>query len=183
MGLIYKESYFPTTEMIVSIIVAVAENNAIGKDNQLPWHLPDELKLFKKRTLGHPIIMGRKTFESIGRPLPGRTSIVVTRTPTWTPPEGVQVAISLEDALRQAAETATDEAFVIGGGQLYSQALPLTDKIYLTRVACRPEADTFFGPLPIEEWEEVEREHHPADTKHAFAYEVLTLLRRRSTRP
>lgn len=175
---------------LLSLIVAVAENGVIGRENQLPWHLPNDLKHFKALTLGKPVIMGRKTWESIGRPLPGRTNIVVTRSADWRA-EGAVVVHSLEAAIeagREAlefsasgpgvqAETAP-ELIVMGGGELYRQALPLADRIYLTRVAAAPEGDAWFPELSPVEWSLESDSPHEADERHAFGYCFQTLQRR-----
>lgn len=128
---------------LISIIAALAENRAIGKDNKLLFHIPEDLKHFKKITLGHPIIMGRKTYESIGRLLPERTNIIVTRNPSYKVPGGF-VFDSLKKALNYAQKQEKEEVFIIGGGEIYRQTLPLTDKLYLTVVRGKYEADTFF---------------------------------------
>lgn len=128
--------------MLVSIIVAVAENGVIGKDNQLIWRLPDDLKRFKKLTTSHPIIMGRKTFDSIGKPLPGRTSIVVTRNQDFKM-DGIVIVHSFEEALKEAGKLDTNEVFVIGGGELYKMALSVADRLYITEVKTTIEGDTF----------------------------------------
>lgn len=145
----------------IAIIVAVASNNVIGKDNELPWHLPEDLKWFKRQTLGKPILMGRKTFESLGRLLPGRTHIVISRNPLFQP-EGAHVVPSLEKAIELGSAFAdkdgVDEIMVIGGGEIYSQAIPMADKIYRTLVDLEPEGDTFFPELGSE-W--VIKEQHP----------------------
>ena len=133
--------------MKVALIVAVSENNVIGRDNQLPWHLPEDLQYFKSVTMGKPILMGRKTYDSIGRPLPGRANIVITRDPNWTA-EGVIVVNSLEDAMAEGAQacnaTESDEIMVIGGAQIYRDCLPIADKLYLTKVDAEIEGDAFF---------------------------------------
>lgn len=143
---------------ILSLAVAVAENGVIGRNNALPWHLPDDLKWFKRVTLGKPIIMGRKTFESIGRPLPGRPNIVVTGTPDWTA-EGVHVAHGLKDAvaLGETLKGPDDEIVVIGGARLFAESLECADRLYLTEVHMRPEGDVFFPPFDRSRWEELER--------------------------
>jgi dihydrofolate reductase len=135
--------------MILSIIVAVAENQVIGHNNQLLWHISEDLKRFKSLTLGHHIIMGRKTFESIGRPLPGRTNIVITRRADFGV-EGCLTAHSLQEAI--ALAESDSEAFVIGGGEIYSQAIPLAQRIYLTRVHAGYAGDTIFPELNMAEW-------------------------------
>ncbi len=141
--------------MILSVIVAVAQNGAIGCHNKLLWHISEDLQRFKRLTMGCPIIMGRKTFESIGRPLPGRRNVVITRNSAYTA-EGIEVVHSLEQALQGVEESA--EVFVIGGGEIYREALPLAQRLYLTRVAQSPEGDTFFPEILQEEWREVARE-------------------------
>lgn len=161
--------------MKLSLIVAAAQNNVIGRNNQLPWHLPQDLKYFKSVTLGKPIIMGRKTFDSIGKPLPGRTNIVITRQSDWQH-GGVLVAASVPDAialaaqLRNAQGQAVDEVMVIGGAEIYRGALPLADRVYLTRVHADVEGDAFFAELPIAEWKLVSEVAGDADAnlRHSF---------------
>jgi dihydrofolate reductase len=144
--------------MKLAIIVAVANNGVIGLNNQLPWHLPQDLKYFKAQTLGKPIIMGRKTYESIGRPLPGRINIVVTRSREWLAPEGVQVAHSFSEACLvaeraiAASENNIGEAMVIGGSEMYLAALEQACRIYLTRIEADIEGDAFFEDLSAEKW-------------------------------
>ncbi len=165
--------------MILSLIVAAAENGVIGKDNQLLWRLPDDLKRFKQLTLGHPIIMGRKTYESIGKPLPGRTSIVITRSRGYAA-EGVFVVDSLEKAVDMSREQEAEEAFVIGGGEIYRQALTknLADKIYLTLVHTEIEGDTFFQIPNENDWTTVSQINHPADERHNYAFQFVDLTRK-----
>lgn len=143
--------------MKLAIIVAAAKNGVIGSNNQLPWHLPQDLKYFKSVTLGKPVIMGRKTYESIGRPLPGRTNIVVTRSKDWVA-DNVIVTNNLEQALLEAKKiladsSVSDEAMVIGGAEIYRAALPFADRVYLTRINAMPEGDAFFDALSEAEWE------------------------------
>lgn len=139
--------------MIKSIIVAVAENLAIGYEGQMLWHLKKDLKYFKETTTGHPVIMGRKTWESIGRPLPGRLNIVVSRSIEAT--EGAVCAKSLEEAIQTASGTGCQECFIMGGAQIYSQAMPLADRLYITEIHSIPEkADTFFPDFDHKEWKE-----------------------------
>ena len=159
---------------MLSIIVARAENGVIGRENKLPWRLSNDLRFFKKVTLGKPVIMGRKTFESIGRPLPGRTNIVVTRNRDWSA-EGVKVTHSLEEAVAIAHEDKT-EIMVIGGEELYKRALGMADKIYLTLVKANVEGDASF-PVLLANWEEIERVSHPADEKNDFAHDFLIYQR------
>jgi dihydrofolate reductase len=144
--------------MRLAAIVAMASNRCIGKDNTLPWRLPADLKRFKQLTLGHTLVMGRKTYESIGRPLPGRTMVVLTRQRDYAP-EGVQVAHSLEQALEQARG---DEVFIAGGADLYQQTLERIRRLYLTRIERDYAGDTFFPEVDLSGWRLVEEEHHPA---------------------
>lgn len=162
--------------MQISIIVATAQNGVIGRDNQLIWHLPDDLKQFKRLTTGHPIIMGRKTFESIGKPLPNRTSIVITRSPSWSF-EGVMVVHALADAMEVARKTGTDEAFIIGGAEIYRQTLPIADKIYLTQIKADFEGDAYFEIPNAIDWQEISRIHHATDAKHTIAFDFVELKR------
>lgn len=156
------------------MIVAAAENNAIGKDNKLPWHLPDDLKHFKNTTKGHHIIMGRKTFESNGRPLPKRTNVIITRDKNFTA-EGCIIAHSLEEALEIAEND--QESFIIGGGTIYKKAMPFADRIYLTRVHTEIEGDTFFPEIDQKEWEVKSREYHQKDEKHNYPFSIIVLER------
>jgi dihydrofolate reductase len=163
--------------MIVSLIAAVAENGVIGRNGELPWRLSADLKRFKALTMGHPIIMGRRTWDSIGRPLPGRTSIVVTRQTRWsTPYAEVRVVHDISEALKAAAVApgGDGEAFVIGGGELYSAALPHAQRLYLTRVLSPVEGDATFPPYNESEWRLLTSENHAADDKNDYAhsYEV-----------
>jgi dihydrofolate reductase len=142
----------------VTILAAVARNGVIGVDGGLPWHLPDDLRRFKEATLGHVLVMGRRTYESIGRPLPGRTTVVVTRSVDWRPKEEhVLVAHRVPEALALAAEV-DDEVFVVGGAQIYEEALPVADRLELTLVDQEPAGDTLFPAVDWSEWREVRRE-------------------------
>ena len=160
--------------MIISAIVATAKNNVIGKDNNIPWYLPADLKYFKKTTLGHHIIMGRKSFVSIGRPLPKRTNIIITRDPFYIA-SGCIVTHSIEEALQIANENGEEEAFIIGGGQIYEQAFSLLDKIYLTEVDLDVKGEIYFPKINETEWKEIKRETHAPDEKneHAYVFRVL----------
>lgn len=155
--------------MTISLVVAAANNNAIGKDGKMPWHLPADMKHFKNITWGLPVIMGRKTFESIGKVLPGRKNIVITRQAGWEA-EGVVVVKKVEDAFFVAAETDAKEAMVIGGGEIYKQLFDKARRIYLTRVDAEPEGDTFFPVLRVEEWHLMNQQKHEADEKNAYNY-------------
>lgn len=162
---------------VVSIIAALGEDRALGKDNRLLWHIPEDLKRFKRLTLGHPCVMGRKTFESIvatlGKPLPGRANIVVTRDQSWTH-EGAIAAHSLEEALEKAKALEAAEVFVIGGAQVYEQALPFTDRLHLTIIGAAKEADTFFPDY--EAWF-TRRTHEEHGSHEGLAYRFVTLER------
>ena len=160
--------------MTISLVVAAAENNAIGKNNQLLWHLPNDLKFFKNTTWGMPVVMGRKTYESVNKPLPGRVNIVITRQAGWEA-EGTVVAKNLNEALEQAAATNCKEIFIIGGGEIYKEAITIADKIYLTRVhATFADADTFFPIIDESKWQLSFNEDFEMDVKHAFAYSFQT---------
>jgi dihydrofolate reductase len=161
--------------MILSAIVAIDKNGVIGKDDDIPWHLPADLKYFKRRTLNHHIIMGRKTFESIGRPLPKRTNIIVTRNPFFIA-SNCLVAGSLQEAIDLARNNGEDEAFIIGGGTIYEQAMPLIDRLYLTEVDTVVEnGEVFFPEVDPAVWSEVSGEAHQPDEKnpHAYTFKVL----------
>jgi dihydrofolate reductase len=157
------------------MIAAAAENNALGKDNQLLWHLPDDFKRFKQLTTGHYIIMGRKTFESFPKPLPNRTHVVITRQKDYHP-EGCIVVDSLEKAIDAVPEN--ENAYIIGGGEIYRQSLTITDKIELTKVHHSFEADTFFPEIDIMQWQLIETEYHPKDEKHAYDFTYETYIHR-----
>ncbi len=161
----------------IHAIVAIDENGAIGRQGDLLCHLPADMKHFKEVTMGHSIVMGRKTFESFPRrPLPGRQNIVITRNAGWQYP-GVTVVHSLEDAIA-AAET--DTIFIIGGAQVYEQSLPLVDVLHLTRIHARwASADAFFPAIDMDDWQEVSREHHKSDHKNAYEFDFITLKRRK----
>ena len=160
----------------LALMVAVAENEVIGRDNGLPWHLPEDLRYFRRITMGKPIVMGRKTFESIGRPLPGRTNIVVSRNNTFTPP-GVSTVTSVEEALvmarRVAAADGQDEAVIIGGAQIYKLALPQVDRLYITRVHASVAGDAWLPAIDWSLWRETSRERHGASGDNPYAYSFV----------
>ena len=166
------------TEVKLSLIVAMAENRTIGRDNELPWHLPDDLKYFKSVTMGKPIVMGRKTFDSIGRPLPGRLNIVITRDDSWEH-TGVQCAASLQQAMTLAAEYAPDtddgikEVMVIGGEQIYRAAIDLADKLYITRVQAEVEGDAFFPEYDETQWYQVSSQESVQQGDIPYFFQVL----------
>jgi len=164
----------------IAMAVAMAENRVIGRDGGLPWHLSGDLQYFKRVTMGKPMIMGRKTFESIGRPLPGRLNIVVTRDATYAT-DNVMVVHSLEQALDAARERAEadgiDEVMIIGGGQIYGDALPVTDRVYLTEVHASVDGDTVFPDLAEDQWRETAREMHPGNKAGEPGYSFVILDR------
>lgn len=167
--------------MIVSLIAALDRRRGIGKDNQLPWRLPADLKRFRELTTGHHIITGRKTYESIGKPLPGRTTIIITRNQNYSA-EGCFVVHSLNEALALARSRGEQEAFVIGGAEIYAQALPQADRLYLTFVDAEVEADAFFPAFDLQHWTEQESEKHLANEKNEFTF-TIKFLTRKSPQP
>ena len=158
--------------MIISLIVAASTNNAIGKDNKLLWHLPNDMKFFKNTTWGMPVVMGRKTFEALaGEPLPGRFNFVITRNKAWDPGrDKVQIAPDLPSAIKMAAGTDCKETFVIGGGEIYKESMSIADRIYMTRVHANLDGDTFFPVIDEASWTMTSHLDFPADEKHAYAY-------------
>jgi len=161
--------------MIVSIVVAISENHVIGKDNKLLWYLPNDLKHFKNITTGHTVIMGRKTYESVGKPLPKRRNIIITRQDITI--EGCEVVDSIEAALALCADE--EEVFIVGGAQIYKQSLHLTDTIYLTIVHKEFEGDSFFPQIAENEWKEIYREDYQSDEKNSLPYSFITYERLR----
>lgn len=160
----------------LTIIVAAGENDAIGKDNKLIWHLSDDLKRFKALTSGHNIIMGRKTFESFPKPLPNRTHVVISRQKDYQAPEGVIIVNSLENAINATRQD--NQSFVIGGGEIYKQAILLADKIEMTRVHESFDADTFFPKIDSTIWKEVSNTFHNKDENHEHSFSFITYERR-----
>jgi dihydrofolate reductase len=167
--------------LIVSIIVAMDRQGGIGKENRLPWRLSSDLKRFKELTMGHHLIMGRKTFESIGKPLPGRTMIVVSRDPEYRPADCL-TAHSVEEALDVAASAGEGEAFIGGGAEIYRSALPMADRIYLTEVEAEVGTDTFFPEFDRSRWRETKAGAQPADEKNQFATVFRVLEREKPER-
>jgi len=161
---------------MISAIVAMSLNRVIGDDNQLPWHLPADLKHFKTITSGYPILMGRKTFESIGRPLPNRTNIIITRNPAYKA-EGCIIVSTIDDAITHAKTTNSNEIFIIGGAEVYKQLLPRIERIYLTIVHETFEGDAFFPELKETEWKEVSHVRHEADESNDYDYSFVMLDR------
>ncbi len=157
---------------MISIIVAAGENNVIGRDNQLPWRMPADTRYFKSTTKGNVVVMGRKTFESLGKPLPDRMNIVISRRKSFKA-EGVHVAESLKEALKKAGEYAGKNIFIIGGGEIYRQSLALADRIHLTRIHHRFEGDTFFPELAGDKWRIVSKDDHLPDERNPHAYSFI----------
>lgn len=172
--------------MRYAIVAAMDSRHLIGQNNALPWHLPADLQHFKSLTLGKPIIMGRKTYASIGRPLPGRTSIVLSREPGLELPAGVLLAHTMADALDMAADAArglgVSEAMIVGGANIYFQSLPWVDRMYLTLVHGEFSGDAYFPAYDRRDFGVLHEEHHPADAKNPWAYSFLTLERRHDAR-
>ncbi|MDG4811810.1 type 3 dihydrofolate reductase [Hydrogenovibrio sp. 3SP14C1] len=165
-----------TKDMNLSLIAAMDKNRVIGADNDMPWHLPDDLKFFKANTLNKPVVMGRKTFESIGsRPLPNRRNLVITRNADYEA-KGVEVFHSVEEALKTCSSD--EEVIIMGGGQLYAQMMPFANKLYVTLVEADVEGDTIFPEWLAEEWQEISKERHDKDERHAYAFEFMTLIRK-----
>lgn len=158
----------------ISLIAALSDDGVVGIENRLPWRLPADLRWFKRQTMGKPIVMGRKTFQSLGRPLPGRTNIVVSRDPAFQA-DGCLVVHSLDQAL--AAAGGADEVMIIGGASLYTQALPRAERLYLTYVHGRFQGDAWFPPFDPRDWREIQREDHPADDRNPWPYSFLILER------
>ena len=165
--------------MYISLIVAASNNNAIGLKGELLWNLPNDTKFFKNTTWGMPVVMGRKTYESLGKPLPGRTNFVITSQTDWKAADAV-VTKDLDEAIAEAKKVATNEIFVIGGGQIYKAALDMANRIYMTRVDMEAvEADAFFPAIDTEEWEIVNRRAFQKDEKHAYDYAFETWERKK----
>lgn len=164
----------------ISIIVAKASNNVIGKNNELVWKLSSDLKRFKNLTTGHCIIMGRKTYESIGKPLPNRTSIVISRNPGFELPSGHFVARSMQEAIQKAIGTAQDRVFVIGGAEIYQQAMDIADELIVTEVHALPEGDAFFPEIDPAQWEKTSVENFQKDESNQYDFDFVVYKRKRS---
>jgi dihydrofolate reductase len=167
--------------MNLTLIVAKAKNNAIGKDNQLLWKLSADLKRFKNLTSGHYILMGRKTYESLGRPLPNRTHLIITRNPDFKAPEGHHTFHSVEDAFIFCSKIGVEELFIIGGGQIYAETINLCDRLEITEVDAFPAGDTFFPAIDPVIWKETGRDDYPADEKNEYPFSFVTY--EKSTNP
>ena len=164
--------------MKISLIAAVADNGVIGDGKQMPWHLPRDLARFKRLTMGHHLVLGRKTFESIGKPLPGRKMIVLSRDASLTLPPEVRVLPSFEAAVELAQGASEEELFVAGGAQIYRYTLPLADRFYLTLVHGKPAGDVHFPAYDRSVWKLLEREHYPEDDRHRYALTFKLFERR-----
>lgn len=177
------DRHFSSTDPAIALVVAVGENGAIGFEGELPWHLSTELKHFRKVTMGKPIVMGRRTHESLGRCLDGRLNIVVTRDRRYEVPPGCAVAHSLSDALQigreETASTGADEIAIIGGEALFKESLPVADRLYLTEVHASPPADTWFPDWDRGLWDEISRQSFPAGPKDEYPFTIAVLERRR----
>ena len=165
--------------MTLSIIVAASENNVIGINNHLPWHLPVDMKYFKDTTMGKPIVMGRKSFEELGRVLPGRPNIMITRQKEYAA-EGLYIVSSLEAGIEKAKTFGTEEIFVTGGGEIFKMALSIVDRVYLTRVHATVDGDTYFPEFDTTGWKLVKNDRHEKDEKHAYALTFQVWERERS---
>lgn len=166
------------SRVMISLVVAMDQARAIGLDGAMPWHLPADLSWFKQLTLGKPVLMGRATALSIGRSLPGRPNLVLSRREAPAPFEGQRRVASLEAALQACREAGDGELMVIGGGQVYAQCIELADRIHMSCIATRvPAADTFFPPIEAAAWRELSRRHHPADARHAWDFDMISLER------
>ncbi|HEY3404204.1 MAG TPA: dihydrofolate reductase [Ohtaekwangia sp.] len=161
--------------MKISLIAAVAQNRVIGKDNDLPWHLPDDMKYFMQTTKGHHCIMGRKNYESIPekfRPLPNRTNIVVTRQPKFHAP-GCIIVNAIEEGVSLAKANGESELFIIGGAEIYNSSMAIADLLYITEIKSPIDGDTYFPEFHAPEWKEISRQHHAADERHAYAFDFV----------
>jgi dihydrofolate reductase len=166
--------------MIISFIAALSKNRVIGKNNDLPWHLPDDMNYFMQTTKAHYVIMGRKNYDSIPekfRPLPNRTNVVVTRQKKFIAP-GCVVVHSLEEGIEQARQGNEQEAFIIGGAEIFKSGFPFSQRLYLTEIAAEVQGDTYFPEWNAAEWKEISRRHHPMDARHAFAFDFVVYERK-----
>ncbi len=163
--------------MVLSIIVAMAHQRVIGLNNKMPWHLPADLAWFKKNTLNKPVIMGRKTFESIGRPLPNRHNIIISRDPQLSDNPAITWTSSIDKAITMAKQSSSEEAFIIGGGNIYRQVLPIVDRLYLTHIDAELAGDTCFPDYSDGKWQSAYQENHQADDKNPYDYQFEILTR------
>lgn len=163
--------------MRILLIAAVAKNGVIGKENDLVWRIPTDFKRFKALTSGNYILMGRKTFESLGKPLPNRTHLVITRNPEFEVPEGHHVFESVEEAFIYCSKIGVEKLYVIGGGEIYKQTIGIADELVITEVEASPEGDTYFPEIDLNNWKEISRESHPADEKNQFPFSFVDYVR------
>ncbi len=177
LSFIIHNPSFIILSVLIAIIAAASENNVIGREGKLPWHLPDDLKYFKEMTEGHPLIMGRKTFESLPRLLPDRRHIIVTRDQTYDA-KGAEEASSLDEAIMFAGKDGAEKVFIIGGGEIFRQSMDRADVVYMTRVHAWIAGDSMFPDVSPVAWEETKRIEHPADAKHKFSFTFLTYTRK-----
>jgi dihydrofolate reductase len=169
--------------MTLSIIVILSTNNVIGRDNELPWYMPADLKRFKSLTMGHHLLMGRKTFNEIGKPLPGRINVVITRDPGFAA-EGIAIARSIDEAISKAEAAGDREIFLAGGGEIFRQTIHRANRMYVTRIHAEVEGDTFFPEFDdVNEWRLIDAEHFESDAKNAYPYSFLTYERVGSGEP
>ena len=164
--------------MKIILIAATAKNRVIGRDNQLIWNLPSDLRRFKNLTTGHFLLMGRKTYESIGRPLPNRTHLIISRNPDFQAPEGHYSFQKIEDAIIFCNKTGVEKLFIIGGGQIYQETISLCDQLEITEVNAEPEGDTYFPEIDSKIWKEADREDFPADDKNEYPFSFVTYEKR-----
>lgn len=164
--------------MIKSIMVARSDNRVIGKNNELVWHMPADLKYFRETTLGHYVVMGRKTYESVNKPLPGRTNVIITRQPNYNR-EGCTVVHTVEDAFSLGERDGQTEIFILGGSQIYERTIDVADRIYLTEIKAEFEGDAYFPEIDATQWEELKREEHEPDEKNPYPYAFVVLERKR----
>ncbi|RIV25198.1 dihydrofolate reductase [Fibrisoma montanum] len=166
--------------MKISMIAAVAQNGVIGRNNDLPWHLPDDFAFFKRKTRHHPVIMGRKSLEALGKPLSNRTNIILTRDQNFTA-EGVTIVHTLQEAVDAAKAVNDQEIYIIGGAEIYRMALPMATTLYITEIEKAYEGDSYFPEFDRADWQEVSRQHHPADERHEAAFDFVEYERKPTT--
>jgi len=164
--------------MIISAIVAASKNWVIGKDNEIPWYIPNDLRYFRRMTLGHHVVMGRKNYESIGKPLPKRTNLIVTRDENYDAP-GCHVVHSIDEAIKFAKDNNEEELFICGGGEIYNQTLAMTDKLYFTEIEAVVDGDVYFPKIELHDWSLISTERNQADDRHEYGYNFMIYERKR----
>lgn len=164
--------------MIISAIVAASKNWVIGKDNEIPWYIPNDLRYFRRMTLGHHIILGRKNYESIGKPLPKRTNLIITRDTDFEAP-GCLVMHNIDDAINHAKKQKEEEVFICGGGQIYAQTMDRVDKLYFTEIEAVVEGDVFFPEIDFSKWNQISIERNQADERHEYGYNFMVYERKK----